>query len=94
MKGQAKALIPASIGIAILLLTGISGVVLKPGEQQATYTASQSVDPDQGRNEMLGAAFRSSADTAALQTSADVAADLAIDLRRAPGNVVAKADIE
>lgn len=93
MKGQAKVLIPALIGIAILLLTGISGIALKPGEQ-ATHTASRSVDPDKGRNEMLGAAFRSSADKAVLQTSAEVAADLAIDLSRAPGNVVAKADMD
>lgn len=102
MNGQAKVLIPALIGIAILLLTGISGVFQPPGEQQATFTASQAVSPGEGRREMLGAAFRSEADTAALQTSMDVAADLAIDLqtapqqmpRQTPRRMIAKADME
>jgi len=94
MKGQAKALIPALIGIAILLLTGISGIHLPPGEQQATSTASQEVSPEKGRREMLGAAIRSDADTAALQTYGAVAADMAKDLQRPPKYVIAKAGKE
>jgi hypothetical protein len=94
MKGQAKALIPALIGIAILLLTGISGIFLPPGEQQATFTASRTVSPEKGRRAMSGAAIRSDADTAALQTYRDVAADMAIDLQSPPQYVIAKADME
>lgn len=93
MKGQAKALIPALIGIAILLLTGISGVFLPTGEQSGTATMSKAASPEKGRREILSAAIRSDADTAALQTYRDVAADIATDLQRPPKYMTAKADM-
>ena len=92
MQGKAKALVPALIGIAILLLTGISGVFLQPGEQQVTFTVSQAVTPEKGQRQNLDAAIRSDADKAALQTYMDVAADMATDLQRPPQYVIARAD--
>ena len=91
MKGQAKALIPALIGIAIL--TGISGVFLPTGEQPATATMSPAASSEKGQRSLLGAAIRSDADTAALQTYRDVAADMATDLQRPPKYMTAKADM-
>jgi hypothetical protein len=91
MKGQAKALIPALIGIAILLLTGISGVFLPTGERPATSTMSQAAGPEQGQREILSAAIRSEANTAALQAYRNVAADIATDLQRPPKYMISKA---
>lgn len=92
MKGKAKALVPASIGIAVLLLVGISGVFLQPGTQQATFTVIQPVTAETGQHQNLDAAIRSDADKAALQTYMDVAADMATDLQRPPQYVIAQAD--
>jgi hypothetical protein len=94
MKGTTKALISASMGIAILLLIGISGVFLKSGEPQVTFTVSQPVSPAKGQHQNLDAAIRSDADKAALQTYMDVAADMATDLQRPPQYVIAKADTQ
>lgn len=92
MKGKTKALIPASIGIAILLLAGISGVLLQPAEEQVTFTVSQVASPAKGQSQNLDATIRSDADQAALQTYMDVAADMATDLQRPPRYVIAQAD--
>jgi len=92
MKGKAKALVPASIGIAILLLIGISGIFLRPGQQHATFTVSQAVTPEKGQRQNLDAVIRSDANKAALQTYMDVAADMATDLQRPPRYVIAQAD--
>jgi len=92
MKGQTKALISASIGIASLLLIGISGVFLQPGAQQVTFTVSQAATPLTGKRHTLDATIRRDADKAALQTYLDVAADMATDLQRPPTYVIAQAD--
>jgi hypothetical protein len=92
MKGKVKALVPASIGIAILLLIGISGVILQPGTKQATFTVSHVATANSGQRQNLDAAIRSDADKAALQTYMDVAADMATDLQRPPQYVIAQAD--
>ncbi|MBS94899.1 MAG: hypothetical protein CL799_10705 [Chromatiales bacterium] len=82
MKGQAKALIPALIGIITLLLTGITGGISTPGEQQAINIAeTRAVTIEQYRNQELGAAFRMEADAAARQTGLSIAADLAVTLK-------------
>lgn len=92
MKGKAKALIPASIGIAILLLAGVSGVLWQPDEEQVTFTVSQAAGSAKGQRQNMDAAIRSDADQAALQTYMDVAADMATDLQRPPQYVIAQAD--
>ena len=92
MNGKTKALISASTGIAALLLTGISGIFWEAGEQQVIFTVSQTVTPQKGQRQSMDAAIRNDADTAALETYMDVAADMATDLQRPPQYVIAQAD--
>ena len=83
MNGQAKALIPASIGIITLLLTGITGIRIVPGEQQAIQIAeTRAITVEARAHQELASAFRDSADSAATQMGEDVAADLAVRLER------------
>lgn len=93
MKGQAKALIPALIGIAILLLTGISGEFFPSGERQATTTANSAAGSAVQKCATPCTSLRSAADKAALQTYSDVAEAMATDLR-SPGYLVAQADLD
>ncbi len=82
MKGQAKALIPASIGIITLLLTGITGCVCTPGEQQAINIAeTRAVTIEQYRNQELGAAFRMEADEVVRRTGQRIATELKTELK-------------
>jgi hypothetical protein len=85
MKGQAKALIPALIGIITLLLAGITGCVGAPGEQQATEIGeTRAVTVEQYRHQELETMFRTEADTAARQTGLSIAADLTVGLKNKP----------
>lgn len=82
MIGQKRALIPAVIGIA-LLLTGITGYLVTSGEQQAVIIAETSaVTPSELHKQVLGSAFRADADEAARQTAVTVTADLRGELQR------------
>ena len=91
MKGQAKVLIPALIGISILLLAGITGTHL-PRVRQATEIAeTRAVTLEDYRRQELGAEFRTDADTAAHEMGLNVAADLTIELKPQPSALVAQA---
>jgi hypothetical protein len=91
MKGQAKVLIPALIGIAILLLAGITGNKL-PRVRQATEIAeTRAITLENYRHQELGMAFRADADTAAREMGLNIAADLTVELKHQPSRVVAQA---
>jgi len=91
MNGQAKVLIPALIGIITLLLTGVAGISLLPGEQQAIQIAETSAITLEAQNrQVLGAAFRDGADAAAQQMEIGTTADLAVELKHVPVLLVAK----
>lgn len=90
MKGQAKALIPALIGIAPLLLAGITGYVKSSGEPQATHIAAASTVTDEQRLRMdLADSFRADAEAAAKDMHDSVAEDLAVKLTYTPSLLVA-----
>ena len=93
MNGQAKALIPASIGIITLLLTGIMGISYLPGEQQAIQIAeTRAITLEAHGRQTLATAFREGADAAALQTEIGVAADLAVELKHVPATLITMSD--
>ena len=95
MKGQAKALIPALIGIAPLLLAGITGYVNSSGGQQATPIATTSTVTDDQRLRMeLADSFRADAKAAAIEIRDSVTADLAVQLTHTPSQLVASSDAE
>ena len=59
MNGQAKVLIPALIGIITLLLTGVTGIRLLPGEQQAIQIAeTRAITLEAQNHQTLATAFR------------------------------------
>ena len=90
MKGQAKLLIPALIGILTLLLAGVTGIDL-PRVRQATEIAeTRAVTMETYSHQALGTAFRAEADTAVRELSAGITADLAVDLKHQPAVVVAQ----
>ncbi len=81
MNGQAKALVPALIGIITLLLTGITGCGSTSGEQQAINIAeTRAVTIEQHRYQELDTAFRMEADKAAREIRLEIATDLAVDI--------------
>lgn len=81
MNGQAKILIPAVFGIITLLLAGITGILVTPGEQQAIKIAeTRAVTLEQYRHQELGAAFRMEAAKAVQEMERNIAADLAVDI--------------
>lgn len=91
MKGQAKVLIPALIGIAILLLAGITGIHL-PRVRQATEIAeTHAVTLEDYRHQELDTAFRAEANTAARDMGLSIAADLALELKHQPSTLFAQA---
>lgn len=91
MIGQKRALIPVAIGIA-LLLTGISGYLVTPGEKQATAIAEHyAVTTSKQEPLDLTGQFRADADAAARQTGAEIAADLRGELRRKSEMLAAEA---
>ena len=91
MKGQAKVLIPALIGIAILLLAGITGNNLPRVRQAKEIMEARAVTLEDYRRQELGTAFRTDADAAARDMGINIAADLAIELKHQPSRVVAQA---
>ena len=94
MNGQAKALIPALIGIITLLLTGITGIQLVPGEQQAISIAeTRAITLEAESRQALGTAIRDEANAVVLQTQIDVAEDLAVELKRTPPTLFAHQDV-
>ena len=90
MNSQAKALIPALIGIITLLLAGVTGTEL-PRVRQATEIAeTRAVTLEDYRHQSLGTAFRSDADKAVRDMSAGISADLALELKHQPTVVIAQ----
>ncbi|MCP4000943.1 MAG: hypothetical protein GY727_08525 [Gammaproteobacteria bacterium] len=91
MKGQAKVLIPALIGIAILLLAGITGNKLPRVRQVIEIAETRAITLEDYRRQELGMEFRANADTAAHEMVLNVAADLTVELKHQPTRVVAQA---
>ena len=90
MNSQAQALIPALIGIITLLLAGVTGFDL-PRVRQATEIAeTRAVTLETYRHQALGNAFRNDADAVVREMSADIAAELAVELKHQPAVVVAQ----
>lgn len=95
MKGQARAMIPALIGIAPLLLAGITGYVNSSGGQQATHIAAISKVTEGQRLRMeLADSIHTDARLAAEEIRDSVTADLAVKLTRTPSRLMALADAE
>jgi len=93
MNGQAKAVIPALIGIVPLLLAGITGYVNSSGEQQATNIAeTRAMTIEQHQRAQLADAVRADAKVAARELSDDVVADLSVKLTAAPSLLIAASD--
>ncbi|MEE4186602.1 MAG: hypothetical protein V2J12_12620 [Gammaproteobacteria bacterium] len=85
MKGQIRAMIPAFIGIAPLLLAGTMGYLQNPGAEQTTTIAeTRAVLPAEAQSVVLQTAMQADAAAAADEVRAAVAADLAIELQRKP----------
>ena len=90
MNGQARALIPAVIGILPLLLAGITGFVNSSGEQQITDIAeTYAVTAEQHQRMNLADSVRADAECAANKLGDDVVADLAIELTHTPSYLIA-----
>jgi hypothetical protein len=93
MIGQAKALIPASIGIITLLLAGITGIIVTSGEQQATRIGeTRAVTLEQYSHQNLETEFRMDAEKAVQETGLNIVADLAVDISNAPAPQLVAAD--
>ena len=93
MKGQAKALIPALIGITPLLLAGITGYVKSSGGQQTARIAEAgTVTFEQHQSIALADEVRADAKAAAKELSDNVAADLIIELTHSPSMLVASTE--
>jgi hypothetical protein len=90
MNRQAKALIPALIGIVILLLVGITGVDLPRVRQATAIAETRAVTLEHYSNQVLGTAFRNEADASVREMNADIAAELAMELKQQPAVVVAQ----
>jgi len=93
MKGQLRALIPAVIGIAPLLLAGIVGYVQNPGEQPATDSETRTHAYTDSQQLTLAEQMRSGADVAATQIAVTIAADLALEVENKPVNQVASTKV-
>ena len=90
MKGQAKALIPALIGITPLLLAGITGYVNSSGGQQTPAIAeTQALTAEQHQRKVLAEAVYDGAEAAAMKLSGDVAEDLTVELTYTPSLLIA-----
>lgn len=89
MKGQAKALIPALIGIIPLLLAGITGYVNRSGEQITDIAETYALTAEQHKRETLAGSVRADADAAANELCNEVIADLALELTYTPAQLVA-----
>ena len=93
MNSQAKALIPALIGIITLLLAGVTGVDMPRVSRQATVIAeTRAITLEEAYRQDLGNAFRTDADAAAREMGVSIAEDLAVELKHQPSISVAQAD--
>jgi len=93
MKGQAKALIPALIGITPLLLAGITGYVNSSGGQQTTAIAeTRALTAEQQQRMVLADAVHDGAESAAMHLSEEVAADLTVELTVTPSLLIASSN--
>ena len=90
MKGQAKALIPALIGIVILLLAGIGGIDLPRLKQATVIAETRAITPEAQNRDELDKAFHAEAEAAATDMGLSIAADLAVELKRNPTTMVAQ----
>ena len=90
MKGQAKILIPALVGIVTLLLAGVMGIDM-PRVRQATVIAETVAIPQSENALTLDTEFRADADAAAREMGLSIAADLAVELKHQPSIKVANA---
>ena len=91
MNSQAKALIPALIGIVALLLAGVTGTDLPRVSRQATEIVDTRTAPaDKASHQGLGASFRRDADEAVRALNNDIAAHVAITFGHQPAIVVAQ----
>ena len=76
-----------------LLLAGITGILVTPGEEQATAIAeTRAVTVEQYRHQELEAAFKTEANEAAKATSLSIAADLAVEVNAKPVPQLVAAD--
>jgi hypothetical protein len=95
MKGQARAMIPALIGITPLLLAGITGYVISSGGQQNTNIAeTRAVTFEQHQRMELANSVRADAKAAAKEIGDNVAAELVIELTHTPSMLLAVSDAE
>ncbi len=93
MKGQARAMIPALIGITPLLLAGITGYVNSSGGQQNTDIAeTRAVTYEQHKRMELANSVRADAKAAAKELCDNVAAELSIELTHMPTVLLAVSD--
>ena len=93
MNGQVKQLIPGVIGIFALLLTAIVGISAFPSEQQARQIAeTRAITLENRSREKLDESFHAGAAAAAMETGMDIAADLAVDLKRSPSILIAMSE--
>lgn len=93
MIGQARALIPALIGIVPLLLAGITGFVNSSGEMQINDIAeTYAVTSAEHQRMELADAVRADAESAANKLGDDVVADLTIELKHTPSFLIASSD--
>ncbi|MEJ2139477.1 MAG: hypothetical protein P8Y61_08520 [Gammaproteobacteria bacterium] len=93
MNGQVKQLIPGLIGIFALLLTAIVGISALPSEQKAIQIAETGAITLENRSQQkLAESFHTGAAAAAIETGMDIAADLAVDLKRSPSFLTAMSE--
>jgi hypothetical protein len=90
MKGQAKILIPAAIGILTLLLAGLMGIDM-PRVRQATEIAETRAVLNGGNALALDTAFRADADNAARSMGMSITGDLVVELKHQPSIKIASA---
>ena len=95
MKGQARALIPALVGIVPLLLAGITGFVSSSGEQQInTIAETTAVTAEQHVRNELADSVRAGADVAAVKLGNDIVADLTVELTHTPSFLIASSEAD
>ena len=94
MNSQAKALIPALIGITTLLLAGVTGIDMPRVSRQATTIAeTRAITLEQAYDQDLGTAIRMDADAAVREMSVSIAEDLAAGTKYKPSVSVAHAEL-
>jgi hypothetical protein len=90
MKGQTKALIPALIGITVLLLAGVTGTHLPRVRQVTAIAETQAITLEDYRHQALETSLLNDADLAAREMGVSIAADLAVELKHQPATLTAQ----